>query len=94
MYDAQGFQNTRGPYNLKSQDKMPLTEPALPKDGQVPPNPSASSNPPPPKASSTTYNKVEMNREPISRHIYDVTKEMEKTTTTMSLMDVLLYCLR
>lgn len=64
VYDAQAFQNTRGPYNLKSQARMPLTESAPHKDGQVPIEPSASRNPPPPKASSTTYNKGKMNREP------------------------------
>lgn len=46
VFDAQTFQNTRSTYNLRSQAKGPFTTPIVPKDRQVPLDPTTSNNPP------------------------------------------------
>lgn len=91
VYDAQAFQ-TKNNYNLRSQGKALLTEPPPPIGGFVPLDANASNNPHPPQDFQGTCPKQVQGQDYVLKGSFDVTKEMERTATTMSLMEVLRYC--
>lgn len=91
VYDAQAFQN-RNNYKLRSQGKAPLIEPPPQKGAFVPRDANTSKNPPPPQAFQGTCPRQGQGQEYVVKGSFIVTKEMERTATTMSLMEVLRYC--
>lgn len=78
-------------YNLRSKGKASLIEPPPPRGGLVPPDANESNNPLPPQDFQGACPRQGQDQEYVVKGSFDVTKEMETTATTMSLMEVLRY---